>query len=404
MKNLNFLALAVPFFCFFMLVEYWVSRRQGKQFFHFSRVISNLNIGIAERSMDIFVAVLFYFFYDYLHAHFAIFEIPSTLFWWVVLLLCTDLVFYWYHRFGHEVNLFWSLHIVHHQSEDYNFTTGTRVTIFQAAVRTCFWAILPIIGFSAPMISVVLLVHGVYPFFTHTRTINKLGWLEYILVTPSHHRVHHATNEQYLDKNYGNVFIFWDYIFGTFEPEKEEPVYGLTKQLESHSFLWQHFHYIFELAYAVKRAKGIRQKLGILFGRPEILDPQIRLILERKYRIDGPKKVKPPTRDFNGYVMWQTGLIMVFLFLVILFKAYLSTFHLVLATLFIMLTLINCGAILDRRDWVFHLEYSRLFIVWLAMLSFLTAPVWLFGFTIFMLIYWMSYEKLEQKYLQIVYR
>jgi alkylglycerol monooxygenase len=404
MKNLNLIALAIPFFSFFMLVEYWISRRQGKQFFNFPRVISNLNIGIAERTLDIFVAVSFYFFYDYLHTHFAIFEIPSTFIWWIVLLLCTDFVFYWYHRFGHEINLFWSLHIVHHQSEDYNFTTGTRVTIFQAAVRTCFWAALPIIGFPAPMIAVILMAHGVYPFFTHTRTVHKLGWLEYIFVTPSHHRVHHATNPQYLDKNYGNVFIFWDYLFGTFEPEKEEPVYGLTKPLESHSFLWQHFHYVFELGYAMKRAKGIRQKLGILFGPPEMLDPQIRVILERKFRIHQDQKTKPATNEFNSYVLWQIVFTMCFLFLVILFKAYFSTFQLVLSALFILITLINCGAILDHRNWVFHLEFSRLFVVWILMSCFLSASFLLLGMMLFGLVSILSYDRLQERYLQIVYR
>ncbi len=404
MKDLNFLALAVPFFCIFILLEYWVSRRQGKQYFHFDRVISNLNVGIAERTLDVFVAVSFYYFYDYLHSHFAIFNIPNTFFWWVVLLLCTDLVFYWYHRFGHEVNLFWSLHIVHHQSEDYNFTTGTRVTIFQAAVRTCFWAILPIIGFSAPMISIILIIHGVYPFFTHTRTINRLGWLEYIFVTPSHHRVHHATNEQYLDKNYGNVFIFWDKIFGTYQEEKEEPVYGLTKQLESHSFLWQHFHYVFELAYAIKRANGLREKMRILFGRPEIVDPQIRAILERKFRVSNDKKTKPSTNEFNQYVLWQLVFIMVFLFLFILFKRQLSSMHLVLSAFFIIITLINCGAIMDRRRWVFHLEYLRLFVAWLILLSIFPGPLLLMGLLVFAVVFLANYESWQERYIQMVYR
>jgi hypothetical protein len=158
------------------------------------------------------------------------------------------------------------------------------------------------------------------------------------------------------------------------------------------------------LSYAIRRANGIRQKLGILFGPPEMLDPQIRLILERRFRINSDQKIKPATQEFNGYVLWQTVFIMVFLFLVILFKGYLSTFQLVLAALFIIITLINCGAILDRRNWVFHLEYSRLFVVWLMMSCFLSASFLLLGLMLFLLISIISYERLEQRYLQIVYR
>ncbi len=404
MNELNYLALAVPFFSFFILLEFWIARRQGKQYFNFSRVISNLNIAIAERTLDIFTAMAFYFFYDYLHSHFAIFDIPSTLFWGLVLLFCTDLVFYWYHRFGHEVNLLWSLHIVHHQSEDYNLSTGTRVTVFQAAVRTCFWAILPVVGFSAPMIAIVLIIHGTYPFFTHTRTVKKLGWLEYLFVTPSHHRVHHGTNEQYLDKNYSNIFIIWDKIFGTFKEEKEEPTYGITHQLESHSFLWQHFHYIFELWYTVKRAKGLREKLEILFGSPEKVDPQIREILERRFRIRNNKNTAPASNELNHYLAGQIVATMVFLFLFLLFKDHLTTMPRILSTLLILITLINCGALMDRQPWVFHMEYSRLFIAWLLMINYFPSPLLTIMIMSVVLIVVVNYTNLEQRYLKLLYR
>ncbi|HOA39764.1 MAG TPA: sterol desaturase family protein, partial [Flavihumibacter sp.] len=112
--------------------------------------------------------------------------------------------------------------------------------------------ILPIIGYPAEMISSLLLVHGLYPFFIHTRLIGKLGVLEYVLVTPSHHRVHHTCDAQYLDKNYGDVFIIWDKLFGTFQKEEQAPRYGITHPLKSHSLLWQHFHYFIELMVAAR--------------------------------------------------------------------------------------------------------------------------------------------------------
>jgi sterol desaturase/sphingolipid hydroxylase (fatty acid hydroxylase superfamily) len=160
----------------------------------------------------------------------------------LALFIATDFVWYWYHRLAHTINIFWCVHVVHHQSEDFNYTVSARITVLQAFVRTGFWSVLPLAGFSAEMITSILLVHEVYPFFVHTQLIGKMGILEHIIVTPSHHRVHHACNDEYLDKNYGDVLIIWDKLFGTFVEEKAPPVYGLTKQLGSQSFLWQHFH------------------------------------------------------------------------------------------------------------------------------------------------------------------
>jgi hypothetical protein len=135
-----------------------------------------------------------------------------------------------------------------------------------------------------------------------------------------------------------------------------------------------------------------------------MLDPQIRAILERKFRIHQDQKTKPATNEFNSYVLWQIVFTMCFLFLIILFKAYFSTFQLILSALFILITLINCGAILDHRNWVFHLEYSRLFVVWILMSCFLSASLLLLGMMLFGLVSILSYDRLQQRYLQIVYR
>jgi alkylglycerol monooxygenase len=180
-----------------------------------------MNVGVAERLIDLFTAGAFYYFYAYLYEHFALFDIEEGVLLWIALILATDFVWYWYHRMGHEINLFWGFHVVHHTSEEFNYTAGTRITIFQAVLRTGCWAVLPIIGFPPGMITTMLIIHGLYPFFTHTQLIGKLGILEYVLVTPSHHRVHHASNEKYLDKNYGDMFIIWDKLFGTFAQEEE---------------------------------------------------------------------------------------------------------------------------------------------------------------------------------------
>jgi sterol desaturase/sphingolipid hydroxylase (fatty acid hydroxylase superfamily) len=268
----HYLAFAVPFFLFFIGVEYLVARyRKQGRFYQFNSTIVNLSVGVAERLLDTFTVGLFYFVYAYLHRHFALVEIRPGILLWIALFVATDFVWYWYHRLGHEVSLFWSVHIVHHQSEDFNYTVSARITVFQAMLRTAFWSVLPIIGFPPGMITTVLLIHGAYPFFIHTRLVGKLGILEYIFVTPSHHRVHHACNDPYLDKNYGDVLIIWDKLFGTFAEETEEPRYGLTHPLESHSFLWQHFHFLLEVWHTARHTPGWRNKLKIYSESPNRL-------------------------------------------------------------------------------------------------------------------------------------
>ncbi|WP_259014918.1 sterol desaturase family protein [Emticicia fluvialis] len=398
---LNYLALAVPFFLFFIWLEYFIAKKQGKSYFKFNSSIANLNVGIAERLIDLFTAGGFYFFYDYLHKNFAIFDIQPSLLLWIALLLATDFLWYWYHRFGHEINLFWGFHVVHHTSEEFNYTAATRITIFQALVRTSFWSVLPVIGFPAEMITVILLIHGIYPFFTHTRLIGKLGLLEYIIVTPSHHRVHHASNEQYLDKNYGDMFIIWDKLFGTYAEEKEEPSFGLTKQLDSYSFLWQHFHFLVEIAYAAKEQKGLRNKLKVIFGKPSDFDPEIRARAEKRFL--AVRKVQAYTTKFRAYVIAQIAFIVTALFLLLLFEHYVPVFLQVLAALFILVTLINCGAILDQRRWVFYLEFARASLVLIATFYYFPNPTMVGMAILLILISLARFSSLQRHYLWFIY-
>ncbi len=352
------MAWAVPLFLGLMGLEYLVARRTGKNYFGFANSVSNINVGIAERLLDTFTVGIFYFVYEFLHTHFSIFNIQSGVLLWFCLLLLTDFIWYWYHRLAHEVNFLWAAHVVHHQSDDFNYTVSARITVFQAFARMCFWSILPVIGFPPAMIISVQLVHGIYPFFIHTRTIPKLGFLEYIFVTPSHHRVHHASNDQYLDKNYGDVFIFWDKLFGTFTVEKEEPVYGLTKPLDSNSFLWQHFHFILEIIYTVRQTRGWREKIKVIFGRPDKIDPNMRAELEKKF-LKVNRSIQVSSR-LNAYVTWQVGMLLVLLFSFLLLEHYIPVFIQICTTIIIFLTLINTGAILEQKRWVFYLEYVRL--------------------------------------------
>ncbi|MFC5412847.1 sterol desaturase family protein [Larkinella bovis] len=402
--NLNWMALAVPFFLFFMGLEYLVAKWQKKDYFRFNNSVANLNVGIAERLLDTFTVGLFYFFYEYIHRHYALFDLQPGVLGWVALFLATDFVWYWYHRLAHEINLFWSAHVVHHQSEDFNYTVSARITVFQALIRTGFWSILPLIGFPAEMITTLLILHGLYPFFIHTRTIGKLGWLEYILVTPSHHRVHHASNPEYLDKNYGDVLIIWDKLFGTFVEEKEEAVelvYGLTKPLESHSFLWQQFHFMMELFETVRRTPGFIPKIKVLFGRPDDIDPEIRDQLEKRFL--SRSSVHATSRRFRGYVLGQLIGILTILFVFLLLEKQVSVYHQTLIALFILITLVNCGALLEQRQWVFYLEITRACFLILMAFPYLTNPLSVSLLLIITLLLWVYFSNLQNRYLRLVY-
>lgn len=361
--HFNIVAFAVPLFLIFIGWEYFYSKKKGLNNFDYGESIANLNVGITERLLDIFTTGLFFYFFDFIHTHYALFKIHPGVWGWLILFVFTDFLWYWYHRFGHEINLFWAAHVVHHQSEDYNFTVSARITLFQSIIRSLFWSVLPFIGFPAEMITVFLLIHGTYPFFLHTQVIGKLGWLEYFLVTPSHHRVHHASNPEYLDKNYGDVLIIWDKIFGTFTEEKELPKYGLTKNLNSYSYLWQHFHFPIELVYACKKTKGVKGKFKIIFGKPDLLEPRDRDKLELIFLSKKRTRVIEYPKQLKQYVTVQTGFSLTVLFFTALLAKYLSVTQLWVLSLFIIVSLINTGAILEQRRWVFYLEYARLFII-----------------------------------------
>jgi len=403
--KLNILAFAVPLFISLMLLEYFVAKKRKLDYFNLHNSIANISIGIAERMCDVLIAGTFYFVYDFIQRRYGVFNIKPGVLLWIFLLLSTDFLWYWYHRLAHEINLLWAVHVVHHQSEDFNYTVSARITLMQAFVRTCFWAVLPLLGFPASMITTMLLIHGIYPFFIHTRLIGKLGILEYILVTPSHHRVHHASNEKYLDKNYGDVFIIWDKLFGTFQKEEEEPVYGLTKPLNTYSFLWQHFHFYIELWISFRSKKTIKDKLSVLFGRPDKIDPLVRARTEKIFRLE--KGSNAITAPLNRYVIWQIILLLVSLFVFILFEKYCGAAFKAIIALVVLLTLINCGAIMERKKWVFHIELIRLFSFMLIPFCFRYSYVGTISLLILsviaVIILFRYYKPLQERYLAVLY-
>jgi len=369
MNDVNYLAFAIPAFFLFVYIEYKLAQQKNKgSVFKYESSVANFSVGIAERLLNLFIAASFYQVYNWIYTSYALFDIPNNWYVWLLLLLATDFVWYWYHRLGHEINFLWAAHIVHHQSEEFNLSAAARITTIQAVFRNVFWCVLPLVGFHPNMIITILLAHGAYSFFTHTQLIGKISWLENVLITPSLHGIHHASDEKYLDKNYGDVFVFWDKLFGTFQTEEEAPKYGLTHPIKSYSFLWQHFHYYLEIGEAYKRANGFKAKWNAIFGSPALMDQSIRPILERRF--GQHKKNKSTPINFKGYLNVQLVLVVALLSFLTLYFSSIKLIDQVSILLFILLTLINIGALLEQRKWIYYLEYIRLMLVSVCVFNF----------------------------------
>lgn len=196
-------------------------------------------------------------------------HIPMNVWWsWAILLFVDDFAYYWFHRFSHEIRFFWNFHVVHHSSNQYNLSVAVRQSWFSGIAQWIFYIPVAFLGF--PLWAFVTM-HGfnlVYQFWIHTPYIARLGFLENVLNTPSHHRVHHGVNEDYLDKNYAGIFIIWDKIFGTFVGENEKVKYGIIKPLTSYNPLWINSHAWAEMFEAMKNKKTLSGKIRCIFSAP----------------------------------------------------------------------------------------------------------------------------------------
>lgn len=187
---------------------------------------------------------------------------------WLVLLFAEDLTYYWFHRLHHEVRVLWAAHIVHHSSERFNLSTALRQPLLTPFTGPIFWAPLALVGFPPVMILTAQAWSLLYQFWIHTEAVDRLGPLEWVMNTPSHHRVHHGANVEYLDRNHAGIFILWDRFFGTYEREQERVVYGLTKNLHTFNLAKVGFHDVAAMLRDVQRAPTLRAKLAYIFAAP----------------------------------------------------------------------------------------------------------------------------------------
>jgi sterol desaturase/sphingolipid hydroxylase (fatty acid hydroxylase superfamily) len=274
---MDLIALAVPFFLVAIIIELLVNWRKRKGYYRSNDAINSISAGMLDTTLGYFTKVLPMIGWGFALQNLSLFEMPLSWFdaslrglaLWALAAIAWDFLYYWFHRFSHEISILWAAHAVHHQSEDYNLSTALRQTSTGFLFGWVFYLPLFLIGFPLEIVLTVNAVNLLYQFWVHTQLIRSLGPLERVMMTPSHHRVHHAQNERYIDKNYGGMFIIWDRMFGTYEPESdEEPViFGVRKPLESWNPFWANLQVYDYLLFDARKAKRWQDKIGVWFHR-----------------------------------------------------------------------------------------------------------------------------------------
>ncbi len=239
------LSWAIPFFLFLIILEAVAARRMGLRINRGADTISSLSSGITNVVKDVLGLSVAIVSYGWLVRHIALITLEATWLVYLVAFVVKDFSGYWVHRLEHEVNVLWNRHIIHHSSEEFNLSCALRQSISSfLSFAAIFMIPAAILGVPAEVFAVVAPLHLFAQFWYHTRLIGRMGWLEHVLVTPSHHRVHHAINPEYLDRNYGQILILWDKWFGTFQPELPHvpPVYGVKRPVKT----WNPIHINFQ--------------------------------------------------------------------------------------------------------------------------------------------------------------
>jgi len=263
----NLINLAIPGFIALLLLEVVLDAVMRRDLYHFKDTAASLIMGTGSVLLSVVNKALMFAAYSAVH-RFAIFNIGYQWWAWAILFFAEDLTYYWFHRTSHECRLFWASHVVHHSSQRYNLGTALRQTWTGFFMSFIFWLWLPLVGFPPIMVMTMQAISLLYQFWVHTELVRRLGPLEWVMNTPSHHRVHHGSNQRYLDRNHAGVLILWDRLFGSFEPEGEKVIYGLTKNINSYNPLRIAFHEWVDIWNDVRRAATWRLKLRYVFGRP----------------------------------------------------------------------------------------------------------------------------------------
>lgn len=402
---------AIPVFFLLIGTELLVARMHHQQLYRFNDAVSNISCGISQQVTGIFIKAFTLLVHTYIYLNWNIFEIPNV--WWsyILLFIAIDFIYYWFHRYSHEISFLWGAHAVHHQSEDYNLSVALRQSALQPLFSGLFYLPLAFLGFDPIPFLFINTIQTLYQFWIHTELIDRMPrWYEFIFASPSHHRVHHGRNPKYIDKNHGGTLIIFDRMFGTFQKEEEAVVYGVTKPLATWSPFWANLDYYNDLGKEMGKTPSFSDKIKLLINKPGW----------RTEANGGPHEIPKITRDTqakyhtiipNGltfYILLQYTFVLLgaTLFLATIPKqSTVFTIPIVVSVTLILLSVTSLGLSADKKNSGFWLEIIRLIIIpillhlfFLSKLAPITSGIYItFGIVVihsFSIVYFWQFKKI----------
>jgi sterol desaturase/sphingolipid hydroxylase (fatty acid hydroxylase superfamily) len=308
------MAWAIPGFFVLIGVELLVARWRGQSAYASDDAINSLGLGMLSQIVGVFTKLFAIGIYGWCASHLAPWTLPSNRLWvWLSGLLLYDLLYYWLHRFGHEVNVLWAAHVVHHQSERYNLTTALRQTGSGFLLGWIAYLPMALLGYPTAVFAVVALIDLLYQFWVHTEVIGRLGWFDRVFCSPSNHRAHHAVNDRYLDRNYGGILIVWDRLFGSFveEDDRDRPIYGTRSPLQSWNPLWANVQVYWAMLQDSWHARSWADKLRVWIKPPGWRPADVAARFPRPaFELHHPRFAPPLAPALKSYCLAQFGLLL----------------------------------------------------------------------------------------------
>jgi alkylglycerol monooxygenase len=356
------IAWSIPVFVALIALEYFLARRAGRDLYRLSVSVSDVGCGVVQQLFGVLTAATLAALYIVVY-EWRLFEFDAkSVTTWALAMLGVDFIYYWWHRASHEVGLLWATHVVHHHSEDYNLAVALRQGIFTAGTLIVFGLPLALLGVPPLVFFVSKAVNSLYQFWIHTEMIGDLGPAERVLNTPQHHRVHHAVNPRYLDKNYGGILIVWDRLFGTFARVDEVPVYGTTKRLGSLNPLWAQFEHFVELGRRVRAGRNFGERVQALLAHPGWTPrgPAAPLSADELSARATARYSAPVSGAMSAYILLQALVIIVAAMAVLIAAGAWPAWLAALACAAVAAGAVALAGLAERRRWAVPLEVGRL--------------------------------------------
>ena len=387
---MNYIELFIPIFALAIGFELLLNYRRGEKFYRVNDTINSISLGTLSTTSKLVLINIGALVYAWIQTTFDVAVWESVNWWmWGLAFIGYDFCYYWLHRMGHERKILWAAHVAHHQSEEYNLSTALRQTSCGFLLGWIFYIPCFLLGMPTELFVTVGSLNLIYQFWVHTRFVPELGPLEYLLVSPSNHRVHHARNKEYIDKNYGGVFILWDRIFGTYKREQADvPVdFGITRGLNSWNPLWANTHVYWEMFKDSLKTKRWSDKVRIWVGRTDYLPADI-----VKAPAEPGNAYNPPMLTaMRNYVLVQFFVLMVLGTLIKTIDPTQGQWQVPAVFIYLASALVSLGWLMEGR--ALWLEYLRLVAApALAWLIYPDQMLWFGGYSLvsLMSLIWLS--------------